>query len=132
QIFVAIVIGVLTAITQYLKYKNTDKKVFWKKILWPTALAIIIAGSISVFGKINYYTYGAGFLAAIHLALFASVYTIIANVGYIWAGLNGKLKAAGASVAHAGFGLMLVGILISSSKKELLSVNTLNPLNFGP
>ena len=27
---------------------------------------------------------------------------------------------------------MLVGILISSSKKELLSVNTLNPLNFGP
>ena len=27
---------------------------------------------------------------------------------------------------------MLVGILISSSKKEVLSVNTLNPLNFGP
>jgi cytochrome c-type biogenesis protein CcmF len=42
------------------------------------------------------------------------------------------LKAAGASVAHLGFGLMLVGILISSSKKEILSVNTFNPLNFGP
>jgi cytochrome c-type biogenesis protein CcmF len=31
-----------------------------------------------------------------------------------------------------GFGLMLVGILISSSKKEVLSLNRLNPLNFGP
>ena len=31
---------------------------------------------------------------------------------------------AGASVAHAGFGLLLVGILISSSKKEVLSHNT--------
>ena len=28
--------------------------------------------------------------------------------------------------------MMLVGILISSAKKEVLSVNTSNPLNFGP
>ncbi len=56
---------------------------------------------------------------------------MVANSGYIWSGLNGKLKAAGASVGHVGFGLMLVGILISSSKEELLSVNKLNPLNFG-
>ncbi len=31
---------------------------------------------------------------------------------------------AGASIAHAGFGILLVGILISSSKKEVLSINT--------
>ncbi len=132
QIFVAIVLGILTAVTQYLKYKNTDKKTFWKKILIPTVIALLISGSVSVFGNINYDTYGVGFLAAIHLALFASVYAVVANFSYIWLGLNGKLKASGASVGHIGFGLMLVGILISSSKKELLSVNTLNPLNFGP
>lgn len=131
QIFVAVVLGMLTAMTQYLRYRNTDKKAFGKKILVPTILALIISAAISIFGKIEYDKFGAGFLAAIHLALFAGVYSVVANTGYIWAGLSGKLKAAGASVGHIGFGLMLVGILISSSKK-VLSVNRLNPLNFGP
>jgi cytochrome c-type biogenesis protein CcmF len=132
QIFVAIVIGVLTAIAQYLKYKNTAKAYFLKKLLWATAIALLVSLSISIFGNINYNKYGIGFLAAIHLALFASVYAVVANAGYIFTGLKGKLKAAGASVAHAGFGILLVGILISSSKKEILSKNSFNPLNFGP
>jgi cytochrome c-type biogenesis protein CcmF len=38
--------------------------------------------------------------------------------------MKGKLKLSGGSIAHLGFGLMLVGILISSSKKEVLSYNT--------
>jgi cytochrome c-type biogenesis protein CcmF len=42
---------------------------------------------------------------------------VIANLSYIWIGLKGKMKSAGASIAHIGFGLALVGILISSSKK---------------
>jgi cytochrome c-type biogenesis protein CcmF len=132
QIFVAVVIGILTAIGQYLKYKNTAKGYFVKKLLWATVGALVVSVSISYFGNINYNKYGIGFLAAIHLALFASVYSVIANATYIYTGLNGKWKAAGGSVAHFGFALMLVGILISSSKKEVLSVNTFNPLNFGP
>jgi cytochrome c-type biogenesis protein CcmF len=132
QIFVAVVIGILTAIGQYLKYKNTSKAYFNKKILWATVIALLVSVSISYFGHINYNKYGIGFLSAIHLALFAGVFAVIANAGYIYTGLGGKLKAAGASVAHTGFGLLLVGILISSSKKEILSVNTFNPLNFGP
>lgn len=131
QIFVAFIIGILTAITQYLKYKNTDAKSFGKKILLPTAIALAISLTISFWGGIDYDKYGLGFLAAIHMAVFAAVYTVTANATYIWAGLRGKLKAAGASVAHIGFGLMLIGMLIASANKELLSVNLNNPLNFG-
>jgi cytochrome c-type biogenesis protein CcmF len=122
----------LTAVTQYLKYKNTDKKYLLKKIAVPTVLSLVLSLAICFLGNINYDTYGIGYLGAIYLALFAAVYTIIANTGYIWAGLRGKIKAAGASVAHVGFGMMLLGMLISSSKKEVLSVNYTNPLNFGP
>lgn len=132
QIFVAIVLGILTAVTQYLKYKNTDKKYFGKRIMLPTAIALIISLAISYFGNINYNKYGIGFLAAIHLGIFAAVYTIVANASYIWIGLKGKMKVAGASVAHIGFGLMLAGILITSANKEVLSLNLNNPLNFGP
>ncbi|HUP11885.1 MAG TPA: cytochrome c-type biogenesis CcmF C-terminal domain-containing protein, partial [Niastella sp.] len=132
QIFVAVVIGILTAVGQYLKYKGTAKAYIIKKLLWATVGALLVSVSISYFGNINYDKYGIGFLAAIHLALFAAVYAVVANAAYIYTGLSGKWKAAGGSVAHFGFALMLVGILISSSKKEVLSVHTFNPLNFGP
>lgn len=124
QVWVAIVVGLLTALTQYFKYKDTPKDQFGKKIWLPTLIAVAISLAISFFGGVRYDKQGPGFLFAIHLAIFAAVYAVVANASYVWLGLKGKLKAAGASVAHVGFGLVLVGILISSSKKTVLSWNT--------
>jgi cytochrome c-type biogenesis protein CcmF len=124
QVFVAIIIGILTATTQYFKYKNTSDSYFGKKIWLPTLIAVIISACISLFGNINFDKKGIGFLVAIHVAVFAAVYSITANASYIWIVLKGRLKVAGASVAHVGFGLVLLGILISSSKKDVLSKNT--------
>lgn len=123
-IFIAIVIGLLTAVSQYLRYKQTPPKYFTGKILLPTLIAVALAALISIFGGVHYDKYGAGFMVAIHGALFAAIYSVVANADYIRSALHGKLKAAGASVAHIGFGLMLIGILVSSSKKEVLSWNT--------
>ena len=123
QVFVAIIIGVLTAITQYLKYKGTATKYFLKKLLFPTVIAAIAATLILAFGKVNYQKEGAGFMAAIWIAVACSIYAIIANAAYIWLGLKGKLKLSGGSISHFGFGMVLLGILISSSKKEVLSNN---------
>jgi cytochrome c-type biogenesis protein CcmF len=123
-IFVAIIIGLLTAITQYLKYKQTDLKFVRKKIIWPTIISLAISSLVLAFGDINYQGHGAGFLGAIWLAMVCSIYAVVANTAYIWLGMKGKLKLSGGSIAHIGFGLMLAGILISSSKKEILSWNT--------
>lgn len=124
MVLVTSILGLLTAITQYLKYKNTSRGFLLKKIGVPTVISLIISVLISVFGGIHYDKYGAGYLAAIHVALFAAVYSVVANAMYIWVGMKGDIKKAGASVAHFGFGLVLVGILISSSKKEVISFNT--------
>ena len=123
EIFVAVILGLLTASVQYLKYKNSSPSQVIRK-LWPvTALALIVSVCVSIFGNVQYSEYGSGYQAAIHLALFAGIYSILGNAGYIFSSMKGKFKLAGASVAHAGFGLLLVGILISSSKKEVLSHN---------
>jgi len=124
QIFIAIIIGLLTAIGQYLKYKETGTQYFFKKIGLPFIISAVAAGLILAFGNINYDKYGLGFLIFIWMAVACAVFAIIANFSYIWIGLKGKLKLAGPSVAHLGFGMMLLGILISSSKKEVLSNNT--------
>lgn len=123
-IFVAIILGILTAVTQYLKYKQTDPKFFRNKILGPTIVSVIISSLVLAFGNINYTDHGAGFLGAIWFAMVCSIYAIVANSAYIWVGMKGKLKLSGGSIAHLGFGFALAGILISSSKKEVLSWNT--------
>jgi len=133
QIFIAIIIGLLTAIGQYLRYKETNTQYFLKKIGLPFAISVIGAGLILAFGNINYDKYGIGFLIFIWTAIACSLFAIIANFSYIWIGLKGKLKLSGPSVAHLGFGMMLLGILISSSKKEILSYNRSGiPVDFGP
>lgn len=124
QVWVAIIVGLLTAVTQYLKYKDTPKKTFYSKLLWPTAISLAIGLCISYFVGVAYDKKGPGFWLALHIAITAAVYAIVANAGYIWSGMKGKLKLAGASVAHIGFGMVLLGILISASNKVTLSYNT--------
>jgi len=124
QVFIAMIIGLLTATTQYFKYKDTDKSFFSKKIWLPTLLSLLISGCISWLGNISFTKAGTPFLVAIHVAIFTSVYSVVANLGYIGLVLKGKIKVAGAAVAHVGFGLVLLGVLLSSSKKEVLSKNT--------
>jgi len=120
-ILVVIIIGILTAVTQYLKYKNTPASSFLKKLIIPTVIALVVTILLYTFYPITYIKQGSGFLIAIYIALFATIYSFIANAGYIWSGLNGNLKAAGGSVAHLGFALMLVGMLISSGNKKIIS-----------
>ncbi len=123
QIWVAIVIGLLTAMIQYLKFKDTPKGTVLKKLLLPIIISLVATIAIIIFGKLNYSKYGAGFLVAIYFMLFASIFAITGNFIYIFVGAKGKMKAAGASVAHIGFGMVLLGVLISSSKMQVLSVD---------
>ncbi len=123
-IFVAIIIGLLSATAQYLKYKQTDLKFFQRKIIWPTIISLAVSSLVLAFGNINYQEHGTGFLGAIWLAMACSIYAVVANTAYISLGMKGKLKLSGGSIAHVGFGVLLIGILISSSKKEILSWNT--------
>ncbi len=132
QILVAIIVGLLTAISQYLRFKSTPKDFFLKKIIKPTILSALIATFILVFIKIEYDKEGLGFMINIWLALVAAVYAVVANLNYMFTVQKKNLSKAGGSIAHAGFGLVLVGILLSSGKKEVLSLNTSGiPIDFG-
>ena len=123
QVYVAVIVALLTAIAQYLKYKDTSGAYFWKKILLPTIISVAATGAMIAFYQINYTKKGPVFHASLWLAVACSIYTIVANISYIWLGLKGKLKLSGGSVSHVGFGMVLLGILISASNKEVLSNN---------
>ncbi len=128
-ILVAIIIGLLSAVTQYFKYKGSPGTSILKKIALPTLIAALITALLVIFYPITYYRQGAGFLGAIYVALFAAIYALVSNAAYIFIVLHGKMKSAGASVAHAGFALLLVGILLSSANKKVISNSGANGIN---
>lgn len=124
QIFVAIITAVLTGLIQYLRYRETSKSFFWKKFRLPAVLAVLLSGAVLLLAGIDYQAHGPMFLGAIWLATACSLFAIVANIAYIWLGLKGRLALSGGSIAHFGFGMILLGILLSSAKKEILSYNT--------
>ncbi|MEO6220845.1 MAG: cytochrome c biogenesis protein CcsA [Ginsengibacter sp.] len=122
-VLVAFIIGILTAFSQYFKYKNTSRQYLFKKIAWPLAIALLISVLLVIFYPIEFNKKGPGFLVAIYLALFASVFAVIANAAYLRTVLKGNLKAGGGAIAHLGFTLMITGMLISSGNKQVISDN---------
>lgn len=115
QIWFAMGIVILTAIGQYFKYKQSDVKKVLESIANSLLVAIILAvGALFLFNiwKVEYL-----------LFLIASLYAVTGNIHYLIVGLKGKIKVAGGSIAHVGFGLMMIGVLVSSVNKKVLSVN---------
>jgi cytochrome c-type biogenesis protein CcmF len=123
-VLVAVIVGLLTGFSQYLKYKKTGKKYLTQKIAWPLGLALAATILMAIFYPIDYTKKGPGFLIAIHLALFASVFSVFANGFYLQSVLKWNLKAGGAAIAHLGFALMISGMLITSGNRKVISDNS--------
>ena len=121
QLPIAVIIVVLTVIGQFLKYKNTDKKAFYKSLIIPFVIAL--ASTIAIVIAMSY----TNFMYV--LLLFASLFGFFGN-GQMALQRIKKIKFSGAAVSHMGFALMLVGILFSSTLKEVISVNK-SGMSFG-
>ncbi len=116
QLPLAIIVALLIAITQYLKYRKTDPKQFFTSLILPFVVALVLTVAIAVAMKYTHFMY--------LLMLFASLFTVVANLNYWFRVLKGKMAVAGASVAHIGFGLILLGAFLSTSKTQTISMNT--------
>jgi cytochrome c-type biogenesis protein CcmF len=118
QMWVAVILGLLIAITQFLKYKDSDIKKVAKGQIVPIIITAILCGIIGYNQNINHWQ-------AISIMVFA-VYAVVANVFYLFSKKIKEVTKWGASIAHLGFGLMLLGILLSSFNKHVISANKLN------
>ena len=122
QIPVAIVVLLLAASSLYLKFKKSDLKMFWKRIGVIAAVSVPVAVGIEFFGKFS----GVD----LHILLFATAFGVMANAYYLFTVLRGNMRVSGPAVAHFGFALMLLGVLISSAKKQTISFNS-RGIDFG-
>ena len=123
MVLVAIILGLLTGVGQFLKYKKSGNKYLVSKLAWPLGISIAVSVLLAFIYPITFTSKGPGFLGAIYAALFATTFSVIANASYLKSVLKGNLKAGGGAIAHLGFAMMIAGMLISSGNKEVISDN---------
>lgn len=115
QIWMAVLIAFGSAVTQFFKYKNSTITKVVKQLVVSGVVSILL----TVVVVLSFKLYHAAFV----LLIFSGFFAILANTQYVFQVLNGKWKIAGGSVSHIGFAVMLIGILISQGRQEVLSVN---------
>lgn len=123
QIPIAVAICFLMALAQFFKYRQSVFSEVLKKVLLSFIVSVVLTIITVVTVRINQPTHV--------LLLFTTVFSITANLDYLIRVLKGKLNHSGASVAHAGFSLLLLGALISNGKQEIISKNILQ-VDLGP
>tara|TARA_B110000090_G_scaffold160294_1_gene176627 strand:+ start:28 stop:1608 length:1581 start_codon:yes stop_codon:yes gene_type:complete len=115
QMPIAIVIALLMAVTQFFRYRSTpDKSKLAKEILITAAAAVVLTmGGIFLFGITN---------PMYVILMLAGIFALVGNMTYLVLSVR-KFKLSGSSIAHMGFGLMLLGVLVSSAKKQVITAD---------
>lgn len=117
QVWITLLVLLGTSMIYYFKFKQSDMKEVMKKLLLPFVLALIVGGVISYLQHLN--------SAPVAALMFAAVFSVFANLFFMVRSLKWNAIKWGGSTAHIGFGLMLVGIILSSYNKHVISVNRL-------
>lgn len=122
----AILVMVLVGGAQFLKYKKTATGKFLRRI----AVSMILALIFGLVCAVPLY-FVKGFQAgdrwtpvSYAVLLIAGFFAAFANADYWLLVLKGRVAKSGASIAHLGFALLLVGALVSTSKKSVISKTT--------
>lgn len=115
----AVVVGLLSAFTQFMRYKRSDARRFYVAVLSSLVVAVILTAVVVYLT--NVYT---NFMYI--LLVFSSAFTIVANGRILGDAVRGKWKLTGAAIAHIGFGMLLIGALVAAATKEVISVNSSN------
>ena len=125
----AYVVLILMAAAQFLKYKKTNAKEFYKKLILSFSVSLVfgLACSIPLYflkGFSEAETLDKWNLISYALLFTSGMFAVLANGDYWIRILKGKISKSGASISHIGFALILIGALVSTSKKAILSKNT--------
>ncbi len=117
QVPFAFFVTLLIAISQFFSYKKSKIKSVLKNLAISFISSLLIASVLSLFVFDEEWSFSN------NLLLFASIFSVLANLHYYIKFLKGKLSHGGSAIAHIGFGLVILGALISNGQKEVISEN---------
>ncbi len=115
HIWFAIVILMLSAMVIFLRFKRTNKKKYWRTLIVPGIISLVLTIVIVLLQKIT----GAGYII---MALATSM-GIVFSLYYIIRFNKKDIKRGASAFTHMGFAVLLLGVLVSSYNKKVISLN---------
>lgn len=127
QVIFALLITFFMGFSQFLLYRKTEARKFYSRAARSLIISLLVVIACAIaFSRFRNPAY--------IVLTFTSLFSVLANIDYIIMVVKGKWKLMGASIAHAGFGLIILGSVISAGHKNIISANskqlnleTLNP-----
>ena len=120
QVWIAVFIGLLSGVAQYLFYKekkwSARRKGFVRNMVVAVLIGLILTILSSYWIDVHHYSY--------YLLLFSALFGVVANMQYLATVLRFKIKASASVLSHTGFGLMILGIMASGLNKNYISNNS--------
>ena len=113
QLWMAMPIMLLMSVGQYFRYKETQWSDLLKDLKWPSIISIGLFLALWWGFEIK----GFQFI----LFLFFGVLLSGLNFAFLFRKRKNQVLRWGASIAHFGFGVLLIGVLVSSVNKNVLS-----------
>ena len=136
QVWLAILAGFGTAVIQFFAYTSGKLPKTARWALYSLGIALVLSIGIALATNVDFIISASikghdfKILSPYYLLLLASLYAIVANAAYIVVVLKSNFKLSGGAISHFGFGVFLLGVLLSQYKKETISLNTAG-VNFG-
>lgn len=119
QLWIAVLIGLMAGTAQFLRYKEKNYKNRFRKIGRDLIISLIIAIPVAYIGLRWVGGQGLGYV----LLIFAATYGFLSNVVYMFREFKPNARKLGSVTAHAGFGIMIWGVMASGLQKTYISTN---------
>jgi len=110
----AMLVTLLIGLAHYLSNDKNDLKAFWKKILYPATIALVIAVITFIMDSDMLFIHA--------LFLFLIVFCIISSLAYLFKFIT-KHRNLSAGLTHLGFAVFILGVLITFSNTVTLTSN---------
>ncbi len=119
QLWIGVSIGLLMGSTMFLRYKAANWAIFKKSLSNYLALSVSLSLMATIFIQPHLKMFSWQHVPF----LFAGLYAIIGNSTYLFSFLRSNIKQAGSVISHLGFGVLLLGIMISGLNQRVISSN---------
>lgn len=118
QLWIGVLVGLMSGTVHFLRYKVEEIKPKFARFL---ALHLGGAAALSLLLTLPI-MYSSGIQAWQYWVLvFCGIFAVASNLDFLITVLRGRFAASGSSLAHIGFGLMLVGVVFSGALKKPIS-----------
>ena len=119
QLWIAVFIGFLSGMGQFLIYKDKS----WAQRKKSFTASLVVSAILSAVFLILFIQWIKTLDFAYLLLLFAAIFSIVSNLKYFYSRLKLKLRASASVLSHVGFGIMILGIVASGINKRYISNN---------